>query len=225
MTSQQLYIEFKTLLNKNGRFTNVDISRSSFITIFNREQERWYTQTINKKKDSDDINDIQDLLEIEELEFIKQHSNYSSFTLPKNCVRFELFEVLATRECTKRINARPITKLRNLNEILANEFSSPSFDWEETIYTISGNKLLIYFSDFEVEQVTCHYYKELPDIDISGYVRLDNTRSEDINPTLHNRYLRQILDRVVLEVQGEIENQAGRQVSAERVATQERIVF
>ena len=225
MTSQELYVEFKVLLNKNGRFTNVDYPKSNFVLLFNREQRRWYSQTINKKKDSDDINDIQNLLITRRLEFVDKKSNYSSFSLPQDWFRFELFEIQAERGCTKRINARPVTKLRNLNEILANEYTSPSFDWEETVYTVGGNKLSVYFSDFDITAVDCSYYQKLTNIDMSGYVKLDNTASSDIDSTLDDGYLEQILDRVVLEVQREVENQVGHQVSSERVATQERVQF
>jgi hypothetical protein len=225
MTSEQLYLEFKILLNKNGRFTNVDYPKSNFVVLFNREQERWYSQTISKKKDSDDITDIQNLLVKKELEFSGASSNYNSYDLPSDWFQYALFQAYATNGCTKLINARRVNKIKNLNEILTNEYSSPSFEWEETIYVINDNKVDVYFSDFSISSVIMYYYKKLTPIDLEGYITIEDKSSKTINSDLDDIYLRQILDRVVLEVQREVENQAGHQYSKERVNTQEREVF
>lgn len=225
MTSEKLYTEFKILLNKNGRFTNVDYPKSNFVILFNREQYRWYNQSLDKNKGNDAIINFEYLITSKPLEFSDKTNIYYSYTLPDDWYRYALFQVYATNGCTKLINARPISNIKNLNEILTNEYSSPSFEWEETVFFINGGKVNVYYSGFEIDSVVMYYYKNLVDIDLDGYITIENKSSKNVDSTLEDEHLRQILDRVVLEVQREVENQAGYQYAKERVSTEERENF
>ena len=223
MTSEELYLECKILLNKNGKNTNIDIPKANFVILFNREQERWLYQSINKKKDSNDIHDIQKAM-VYDLPIVlnKSFSNYNTYDLPKDLFKFLTIKVNVNKEsCTKFINARPV-KIKYINELLIDEFNKPSLEWEETIFTLGDSQIQIYFTDFQIKDVLITYYKKLKEIDLIGYIKLDKSISTNQDSELDSVYLRQILDRVVKEVNREFENPEGFQYSLERVSTEEQ---
>lgn len=227
MTSEELYYELKLLVNKSGSRTNIDVPKPEFIQLFNREQERWLQQTISKKKDSDDLDDLEELIVSDQVAVYDSDGiNYNSYKIPSNLFRLLRTKVRANSKgnCKKFINCYPIN-LRNVNELLNDEFSKPSFEWEESFYELGGKKLKIYYDDFTINDVYLTYYKIPEKIDISGYTNILDKPSTTINSTLKDVFLRQILDRVAKEISREFENSQGFQFSQDRINTEEKESF
>lgn len=222
MTSEELYYEFHLLVNKNNSEQNINIEKSNFVQIYNREQERWLYNAIKDKNNSNRINDLQQLLvNNKELELSEIKHQYNIYELPVNH-----FEYVNTKiNCSKNEinNVIYVYQIhpKEVNIYLQDEFNTPSFEWEETFCTLSENKLLIYKSDFEINNVQYSYYKKPKQIDIKGYVKLESGRlSQNINnDELSDVYQRQILDETVKEIMRQYENSNGFQLSQERVNT------
>lgn len=227
MTSEELFYEFKLLVNKSGGRTNIDVPKPDFIQLFNREQERWLQQTITKKKDSDDLDDLEELIVSDQVAVYDSNGiNYNSYKIPDNLFKFLRPKVTASNKnnCKKYINCYPVN-LRNVNELLSDEYSKPSFEWEESFYELANKKLKVYYDNFTVNDVYLTYYKKPEKIDISGYINLEGNPSSTINSSLKDVFLRQILDRVAKEVSREFENPQGFQLSQDRINTEERENF
>ena len=59
MTSLELYEKFNILLNSNHSFQNVRVEKPVFVSLFNREKDRWFAQSIGEYGDNDRIFDLQ----------------------------------------------------------------------------------------------------------------------------------------------------------------------
>ena len=122
--------------------------------------------------------------------------------------------------CSKQLfvyNIHP----KEINVYIQDEFSKPSFEWEETIATVSNNKLFVYkANEFEIDKCLLSYYRDTQDIELEGYIKLDGSYSKNIDIELSDVYKRQILDRVAKEITREFENVQAFQLSQERLQSE-----
>ena len=220
MTSEELYYEIHLLINKNNSQQNINIEKPHFVQLFNRECGNWLYEVLNNKNKDDSINDIQELLISDiELQILEEKENYNTYTLPIDFFNYLESNIIATKkDCSKKIFAYNIHP-KEVNVYLQDEFSKPSFEWEETISTISNNSLLIY-KDFSIDKCFLSYYKEVDAIELEGYIKLNGEYSKDINSNLSNVFKRQILDRVAKELTREFENVQAFQLSQERLQSE-----
>lgn len=221
MTSEELYYELHLLVNKNNTSQNINIEKPHFVQLFNREFDKWLYEVLNKKNRDDSVNDIQELLVSELLLKPSEiKNNYIIYLLPDNYFNYSEVKLKCSKQgITKLVYAYNIHP-KELNVYLQDEFSKPSFEWEETITTVSGNKLYVYKSDFEVEECYLSYYKSADKIELKGYVKLDGSLSKDINIDLSSIYQRQVLDRVAKEISREFEDVNKFQLAQERLLSE-----
>lgn len=225
MTSPQLFYEFKLLINKAGTQSNATVSLPWFVTTYNREAERWLQQSLGKKGDSQEGEDLSDLLVVD-APLVKsgQTDLYSQFSIPEDWFQLEGIKAIGVAGCRKVLNVRPV-KSRNIPELMADPLNNPSFEWEETIYTLSRETLYVYQQGFTIPEAYLTYYRKPRAIDIQGYTNLEKNPSATINPDLADLYCRQILDRVAKEYHRSIESSGGFQLSGDRLTTEERENF
>lgn len=218
MKAEELYYELHLLINKNNNNRNINIEKPHFVTLFNREYDKWLYDVLNKKNNDSSINDLQELLVTGlPLKPLQITPNYNIYELPDNFFNLSEVRIKAVKEnITKTLfvyNIHP----KELNVYLQDEFSKPSFEWEESICVLSENNLIVYKEDFEIEEMFLSYYKNSQTIDLSGYTKLDGTMSVNRNLILSSVYQRQILDRVAKEITREFENVQAFQMSQERI--------
>lgn len=217
MTSLELYEKFHLLLNSNHLFQNVRIEKPNFVSLYNREKDRWMAQSISEYGDNDRIFDLQShYVSSYKLEEFSITSNKALYRLPDNYFAY----ASCYSNCTKNGKTNRVvnyfTKPKDELELLVDEFNSPSFEFEESICNITDNKLLVFFDDYTIINTYLSYYKEIAHIDIKGYRKIDGTLSSDKNPDIADFYLEQILDRMVTEVMREYQNSAGVQIGRDR---------
>ena len=217
MTTEELYYEFHLLVNKNNSQGNINIEKPHFVQLFNREYDRWIYSVIQKKNKDFFINDIQELIVSNaETKLIQKRETFDIYDTPNDFFNYIECKIEASKEEeTKTLFVYEI-KPREVNVFQQDEFSSPSFEWEETFLTQSDNKLIVYKSDFEIEKLFLTYYKAPEQIELAGYVTLFGKASVNKDIKLSSVYQRQILDGVVKEVMREYENQMGFQLAQER---------
>lgn len=219
MTTEELYYEFHLLVNKNNSQQNINVDKPHFVQMFNREYDRWLYEVLNTKNKDNSINDIQELLLSNvELKVSEIKNEFVIYNLPNNFFNYSECKLLASKGniSNKLIYVYNIHPTK-LNVSLQDEFSKPSFEWEETITTIADNRLLVYKTDFNINKCYLSYYRTSDKIDLEGYKKLDGSMSKNIDINLSSIYQRQILDRVAKEFARQYENTTQFQLAQERI--------
>lgn len=202
MTSKQAYKEFLFKVNKNDTNSNIKISPAQFVLIFNEQARFWLDDKIKDNQSSDKIAEVEELLQIDiPLAFASATKDRDTFTLPNDFFRHVSSYTEAYRDsCFKNLTNYPV-KPKDANIILVDEDNNPSFDYEETITVLSQMRLDVYKKDFKIKTVYLTYYKDVPNIDIEGYINLDGNPSTTIDPILYDINVEQVLNRCAIEVQ------------------------
>lgn len=218
MTVQELYYELHLLVNKNNEDVKINIEKLHFVTIFNRELDKWLNETLLLDDSSLKISYLQELLISNiNLEVSEIQKEFTSYILPN-----DLFNIASVNgkcknfTCEKNVFAYEINP-KEKNVFLQDEYSKPSFEWEESIFTISQNKLYFYKNEFDIIGCQISYYSNDFKIDIEGYVNLENNVSENKDCVLSDYLQREILNRVALEISRQFEDVNKFQLSKTRV--------
>lgn len=207
MTSEALYYNFQLLVNKNASLKNVHIPRGNFVFKYNRESLFWLADYITKHGNTESIHDIADLLFIDvPVSFSSSNDKKYNYILPDNYFQFvgSWSEAENKKGCINKV----INYLQKPREILPLlDESLPSFDFEESICNIADKKLVVFVDDYKLNNTYLSYYSIPEKIDLEGYVHLDSgLPSTTIDQKLDDIYQFQILDRVALEFQREMDN-------------------
>lgn len=221
MTSEELYYELHLLVNKSNSQSNVNIEKPHFVQLFNREYSKWLYEVLNNKNKDNSVNDLQELLITEVLlDISEKKEQYNTYLLPISFFNYSESKIEAVKDkCTKKLYAYNIHP-KEINVYLQDEFSKPSFEWEETIVSISNNKLYIYKNNFEINKCYLSYYKDVDNLELEGYIKLNGEHSKNIDINLSDVYKRQVLDRVAKELTREFENVQAFQLSQERLQSE-----
>jgi hypothetical protein len=218
MTVEAAYIQFLQLVNRNATNNNVNVDRFRFVLLYNDMQNRFVEWTLNKRND-DRIRDIQLLLVTEqELEPTEVKENYTSFSLPEDFFNFANVKARAKTECceTDQMLVYEV-KSEDVEEILNDKYSEPSFDWRETFGFHSDNSFVVYKKDFDLEQLLFTYYRYPRQIDIVGYPRLDGTPSVSVDPEFDDKVVNTILLACAKEFSAINENPNSYQLDRDRL--------
>lgn len=217
MTSEELYYNFHLLLNKNASLKNVNITRANFVIIYNREALSWLDRFIKTNGSTDEIHDIEQLLAVNKpLQLINKKEGYYEYYLPDNYFSFVSSVSEAVKDsCTSPVR-NYLIKPKEDNTHLENE--APSFEFEESICNISDNKLLVYVSDYQLNNSSLSYYIYPEKIDLEGYTDINTGKySKTVDTKLDERYQHQILNQTVLEFMRQFENSNGINISQTRL--------
>ena len=218
MTAQEVYYQFHLLFNKNNESKEVNIPVENFIILYNREAEIWLRDYIKVNKVDSEILKIAELIRSEyRVKELSSNNDRVVYEIPK-----DLFDIIpgTIKSITKKpcsgIIYNTVFKIENISIVLADKFLRPSINWERGVATLSDNKLFIYTRDFTIDNTVISYYKKFKHIDIEGYTKFDNTASQNIDPDYSDFIIGQILNKVVLEVQRQYQDQVGIQVAKDR---------
>lgn len=118
------------------------------------------------------VDDIQVLL-TESKPTIRRYGNdYYEFPLPADYFGFKRVSISATSDCCPE---RPMTVYQaeeaNVDNLLSDENSCPSFEWAETFLTLINNKVRIYVDEtFRISKCKQIYYREPRKVIFDGTV-------------------------------------------------------
>lgn len=217
MTSLELYQKFNLLLNSNSLFQNVNFEVKNFVLLFNREKDRWMAESIKQFGETDRIFDLQSHY-ISNLK-LKEYSLFNNsvlYNLPDNYFAIASCYSDAVKNNKKGKIINHLVKPKDQNEFLSDDFNSPSFEFEESICNITDNKLIVFYKNYLIENTYLSYYKEVGEIDVEGYRKINGELSKTINPDISDFYLEQILDGCVTEVMRQYQNTNGVQLGRDR---------
>ena len=219
MLINQAYYEFSLLLNKNSERKNINIDIGNFVILYNRESSRWLAEFIEKNQNTDNILTIGELLIHEcKLQKIATKSNHVYYKLPEDYFQLlagNCYSLVKKGDCSGIIYNN-FKKPNDLNSQLSDSSTIPSFDWERGFGEITSDGVVIYKTNFDIQDTYISYYKNVPEVDVEGYTKLDGSISTNKHPLIGDYLVGQILDRMVVEVTREFGDQLGFQLGQTR---------
>lgn len=202
-TPNDIYNKLLFKVNKNSTSTNISIPKGVFVILFNEQKRKYLDQELYVKESSDLIENFEEILsKPTKLKQVTSSNNRSDYKLPDDFFKRVSAYVLADKDgCQNNPMIVWPVKPKDINVLLQNENHKPSFEYQETIGVINSGELTVYKDDtFTLKEAYLTYYKNPPDIDISGYTRLDGKASKDISTILSDLNIDKILDRTVVEI-------------------------
>lgn len=217
MTVHELYYKFNLLFNKNNEYKGVNIPIEEFVIIYNKESEAWLLDYIRQNRHNSDILKVEEFLVSHfKLDMVSSYSDRVEFKLPLNLLEIVPGTISSLGgSCGLKIFHK-LVKPEELQSALFNQFTKPSLSWQRGVARVSNDNLVVYLGDFTVEDTEISYYKQIEPIDVAGYIRIDNTPSEDKDANYSDFAAHQILNRVVTEVHRIYTDQVGFQFAKER---------
>lgn len=203
-------------LNKLATNEHQSISDANKILALNEAQLKLLKY---KAESFDSIKSIYKDLQIlvlpnEELTVTKTNDVYNSYYANLDNLTKEFYLILegmtlcSKEGCTNRSVYIPrVVKHGDVYTWLKNTNTEPSFEYQETIATISDGKLYIYTDGtFEVNKLYITYVRYPQKINIAGYIDFDGTPSFDQDCELYDELEDELLNLAVLELAINTEN-------------------
>lgn len=217
MTPLEVYKEFLLRINKNDTNKNINVPRGEFVLLFNAQAQLWLDQFIEDNISSDTIEDVAEMYEPDtELTKLSDKPNFSEFTLPSDFFKKAAVYCIASKDkCTNTVMVAWDFKPKNKNIKIQNSNEEPSFEYQETNYSLTGTKLLLYKTDFNIDKAYLSYYRKPIALDIEGYKRLDGTMSTNISTDLDDINIGKVLDQCATVILGRYQNVEGYQIAAQ----------
>lgn len=193
------YLRALQKAEENATNGGIKLDKARFVQLFNEEQNRLILYLLDKRNE-DDIRYLQKLV-VYSKDISKNRSidNQISdlFSLPSDYFDFiNVSGVFSRGECSASDFNLWEAKNENVNELLADEFNKPSYDYRDAFYTIGEEGIRVYKGDFNVDKLFLSYYRYPNPVDISGYIKSDNSSSTDIDPELDDKLVDIILNMV-----------------------------
>lgn len=219
----QLLYKLDMRLNKKASTDQQEIPLEDKILALNEAQ----LKLIKRKLNSNNIyglgfeafskryEDLQKLVvPFEQLTVTKTTSGYSGYLgsvtslTHKYMIPLEMFAICSRGSCTNRtVVITRIVKHGDLGLLLYNSNYSPSFEYQETIATVSSDNITVYTNgEFDVNQLSLSYIRYPQSIDKSGYFKFDGTASSDSDCELAEYLEDELLDLATLELAMDTEN-------------------
>lgn len=193
------YLRALQKAEENATNGGIKLDKARFVQLFNEEQNLLVLYLLDKRNE-DDIRYLQKLV-VYSKDISKNRSidNQISdlFSLPSDYLDFiNVSGVFSRGECSASDFNLWEAKNENVNELLADEFNKPSYDYRDAFYTIGEEGVRVYKGDFNVDKLFLSYYRYPNPVDISGYIKSDNSSSTDIDPELDDKLVDIILNMV-----------------------------
>jgi hypothetical protein len=181
MTNNLLQIKIKQRLNKLASLDYDNIECWQVSEAFNKAQLEWFRRQIhghNQGKEGDEstkmnIDDVQLMITDTGNTWgsTKYPLYYESNILPADYLYFKRLSIDCISDCCP--DPRPmityLAQVGDIDNLLSDDFRSPSAQWGETICTISNNRIKIYTNgEFDLGIPTLYYFRKPVDIQFIG---------------------------------------------------------
>lgn len=159
------------------------------------------------------IDDLQILLKEEKLSIVNRDLYVETSKIPSDYLFFKLLSPKCNKDACQDIFIKStLVEVANVDELIQDYNSQPSFDFEETFHCMMGNKYRVYHNkDFSIEEVRLIYYRKPAKI---SFADRDNTKIWEWKDDLAEL----IIDRAVELLASDTGNQAVYQTSSQRNA-------
>lgn len=159
ITVEQAYERYLLKTQKNATNDGIATDRIAFCLMFNESQNKFLSLNL-QQRGIDDVRWIQKFLILDEKSsYTSKTQDRYNFKLPKNYFDLADLRARATKgKCTDFIDIYEV-QTENITEKLQDEYTKPSFEWRESLYTINSDFVSVYVSDFQISEVYFNYYR------------------------------------------------------------------
>lgn len=196
MKIQEAYLYFLNIVEKNSTNNNLDIDKSRFVEWFNFSSAKYQEDVLTNKTGNSEIREMSPFLVSKSLSLRSGNKTYDIYDFPKDF--FDISSVYLTAnkgKCVASDFELDEVKDQDIPFRLNDSNYTPSFKARETFYTLMDGGLAVYHKeDFEIKEVLLSYYRQIPEVDMSGYIRYDGSNSTDIDPETSKRTTINILE-------------------------------
>lgn len=221
MTNTLIQIKIKQRLNKLASLDYDNIECWQVSEAFNKAQLEWFRRQIhghNQGKEGDEstkmnIDDVQLMITDTGNTWgsTQYPLYYESDPLPSDYLYFKRISVDCISDCCP--GPRPmityLAQVGDVDNLLGDDFRSPSAEWGETICTISNNRIKIYTNgEFNLGIPTLYYFRKPIDIEFNGCMNpSDGTISlTDVSCEFKDDIVEILIDEACSILAGDIES-------------------
>lgn len=191
------YEKVKQRLNQLSSNAGQKVTEFQFVCAFNKAQYRWFEQRIKvKERDQSIQEDLQIFQKTECLKPTTTKTGHLQINLPEDYYYYQRVYGKCEKGCEQEIYAYPREE-GNVNRLLNDECTKPSFGWQETFFTIGDCKLIFYIDNFTCSEIVLVYYKCPQEVDMSGIEYPDGKKGINVNSELTKGQLEEVLDLTV----------------------------
>ena len=161
MNTSEAYDRYLIKTEKNSTNDNISTDKQRFVEQYNEYQIR-FLEYFYDRKNTDDFRYIESLLiPAKRLDKSDRKSEYYSFNLPNNYFNLSSVYALGSKGNCKNKKIDLLIELNDINKdfYLSDEFSRPSFEYRESLYTIASNNVNVYYTDFNIDSLILSYYR------------------------------------------------------------------
>jgi hypothetical protein len=230
MNNNLLQIKIKERLNKLASFDYDNIECWQIAEAFNKAQLLWSRTQLrgyNLKKEGDGsskhlIDDLEFLLKPFSIKISKRDRYYETAILPSDYLSFKSISVKGKTDCCPD---RPVkvhmTDSSDIDSLLADHLSKPSFEWGETFGVMVGKKLRIYTDNkFDLTNPSLIYYRKPRDIKFEGCIDISTgLSSNNVTCEFRDDIAEILVDEAAAILAGDMELFNQRSILKERVTT------
>lgn len=228
MDNNLLQIKIKERLNKLASFDYDNIECWQVAEAFNKAQLEWVRRQIHvtpNHKDSDEsskmqIDDIQNLLVSKPIVATKQELYYETQLLFDNYLYFKRVSIKAEKECCPaKMFTVYLDETADVDNLLSDEFKSPSWEWGETFCTMQSNRIRIYTNDkFDIVDPVLTYYRKPRNVEFANCVNISTGAlyTADVTCEFKDDVAELLVDATVAILAGDIESFNQMQVAQQR---------
>lgn len=219
MNNNLLQIKIKQRLNKLSSLDYDNLECWQIAEAFNKAQIEWVRRQLhgnNNYKEGDEtsirrIDDLQKLLTTVNISgSMVSPIYYEVDDFPSDYLKFKRVSIRGKNDkCPDRPFVVYLAEESDIDLLLADKFSKPSFEWGETFCTLVGNKIRIYTnSDFQVINPKLNYYRKPVEVKFLGCIDLNtgNTITADVTSEFKDDIVELICDEAASILAGDIES-------------------
>ena len=224
LSPEDIYYKLNSKVNKNDTNSNVKVSKSIFVMVFNEQKRKYLDQEIKEDESSDGIENFNEILSKPTLlTKVGEDTIRDDFKLPIDFFkRVSSYSLASKGGCTGNVLVNWFVKPKDINVLLQNSHTSPSFEYQETLALVNDGNVSVYKDGFALDKVYLTYYKDPPDIDIEGYIKAEGVHSTSIPTTLSDLNIDKILDRAVVEITNNYQSIEQYQLAVQRQQQNEK---
>ncbi len=216
MTSTQAAIKIKNGLNKldSKDYQNVDLHKIEEAT--NTARLRFVRRRIDAKEMNVKlVDDLQVLLKNQRVAGSNKKGYFQSHKLPSDYFDHSRVTAICTKgNCSGIRIPSDLVEDSNVDVLLGDYNSQPSFDFEQTFHVIAGNKIKQYHNDdFAIKEIDLSYFKTPQYITFPGTHQFDGEIGKDITWEFKEDVCDLIIEEAIMILSANIKDYPGVQNS------------
>jgi len=229
MDNLTIELKINERVNKLDSNDYDNIHRWKIIEAFNKASVDWCRRQLhgtNLSKTGDEqskrrIDDLQVLLRPYDLEMAKEDCYFGSSNWPKDYFEYKRVGFTGKTECCEKSKfVTTLVEEANIDVLLRDFLKKPSYNWGETLVTLSNNTVKIWTNnEFTIPKATLTYYKQPTRIEMVGVSDpyTGNVSATEVVSEFKDDIVEVHIDEAVKIISGDMEYMASIQIADKSV--------